>query len=129
MNPVARPRFSTIALMALALALAGLLFAALSPGGSGQPANASAAAKTIKVTIKNFKYSKTPLTVKVGQKVTWTNEDAMEHDVTPDKSAAGAPHSKLLAKGKSFTWTATKKGTFAYHCSVHTYMKATVIVK
>lgn len=126
MHSVARPRFSTLALIAFALALAGIMFAAFS---SSDPQPASAAAKTIKVNIKDFKYSKTPLTVKVGQKVTWTNQDSMEHDVTPTGSAKGAPHSKLLAKGKSYTWTATKKGSFNYICSVHPYMKGKVIVK
>ncbi|MDQ8043755.1 MAG: cupredoxin family copper-binding protein [Solirubrobacteraceae bacterium] len=128
MPHAARSRLTTIALLVLALALAGVMVAALSPGGTGQPATASAAS-TIKVDIKDFKYSKTPLTVKVGQKVTWTNRDSMEHDVDPTKSAKGAPHSKLLKKGQSYTWTATKKGTFNYICSVHPYMKGKVIVK
>ena len=31
-------------------------------------------------------------------------------------------------KGQSFTYTATKPGTFAYICTIHPQMKATLIV-
>jgi plastocyanin len=124
-----RPRILTLALVAFAIALAGLFFAAFSPGNDGTPATASAAAKTVTVNIEDFAFAKKTLTVKKGTTVKWVNKDDMEHTVTADVSGKGGPNSKLFGKGKSYSWKATKKGTFKYHCKPHTYMKATVIVK
>jgi plastocyanin len=130
MPSVSRHRFLAPALVALALAVAALLFAALSPSGdTGTPATASAAAKTVTVNIKDYAFAKKTLTVKKGTTVKWVNKDDMEHTVTADVAGKGGPNSKLFAKGKSYSWKATKKGTFKYHCKPHTYMKATVIVK
>jgi amicyanin len=112
-------------LLALAAAtLAAVLAVAL--GHTGSTANA-AAAKTVKIDIKDYAFSKPKLTIKVGTKVTWTNRDDMQHSATQSK--AGGPKGPLLDQGKRYTWTATKAGTFNYHCKPHPFMKGTVVVK
>jgi amicyanin len=90
-------------------------------------APAQAAAKTVRIDIKDFAYSKTKVTVARGTTITWTNRDDMEHDVT--RNGSKGPKSKLLGKGKSYSWKATKAGTFKYHCSPHPFMKGTIVVK
>lgn len=111
-------------LIALAAAtLAAALAVALGHTGS----SAQAATKTVKIDIKDYAYSKTPITIHVGDKVKWTNRDDMKHNATTSKS--GGPKGPLLAKGKSYTWTAKKTGTFNYHCTPHPFMKGKVIVK
>lgn len=80
------------------------------------------------VTIQDYAYSPATITVKVGTTVTWTNKDNVEHTVTTDPGAPAAIESGLFGNGKSFSYTFTKAGTYAYHCQPHPYMKGTVTV-
>ncbi|MEH3054957.1 MAG: cupredoxin family copper-binding protein [Patulibacter minatonensis] len=120
---MALPRRALLLLALAAATLAAVFAVNLTRGGA--PANAAAA--TVKIDIKDYAYSKKTVTIKVGQKITWTNRDAMKHDVNSSKS--GGPKGPLLAKGKSYSWTAKKAGTFSYHCTPHPYMKGKIIVK
>lgn len=78
------------------------------------------------VSIMNFTFSPTTLTVKTGTKVTWTNKDTVTHTVTDDK---GAFNSGLLTPGNSFSFTFTQAGTYSYHCNIHHSMMATIVVQ
>lgn len=78
------------------------------------------------VTIANFAFSPASLTVKVGTKVTWTNNDSTTHTVTADQGAFDAGN---LPPGQSFSFTFTKAGTYNYHCSIHPSMTATIVVQ
>ncbi len=77
------------------------------------------------VSIMNFAFNPNSLTVKVGTKVTWTNNDSVTHTVTADQGAFNSP----VPSGSSFSFTFTKAGTYAYHCSIHPSMTATIIVQ
>ena len=79
------------------------------------------------VTIKaaGFAFNPTSVTVKKGQKVTWTNSDTAPHNVTSDD---GTIQSKDFGQGQSFSFTPSQAGTFAYTCTIHPQMKATLIV-
>ena len=83
------------------------------------------AAAEAAVTIDNFAFSPQSLQVKVGTTVTWTNNQGATHTVTSD---TGAWDSGNLSQGKSFSFTFTKAGTFAYHCAIHSSMTGTVEV-
>jgi plastocyanin len=78
------------------------------------------------ITIKNFAFDPTPLTVKVGANVTWTNEDSTSHIVKEDN---GLFESSTLANGQSFTFTFTIIGIYNYTCAIHSSMKGKVIVE
>jgi plastocyanin len=78
------------------------------------------------VSIKNFAFSPVSLTVKVGTKVSWTNNDTVTHTVTADK---GAFNSGPLTPGSTFSFTFTKAGTYSYHCNIHPSMMATIVVQ
>lgn len=78
------------------------------------------------VTIKGFAYSPAELRVKVGDTVTWTQEDSIQHNVAFDD---GSLTGSLLNKGQTFSYTFPVKGTFAYHCTPHPRMQAKVIVE
>ncbi len=84
------------------------------------------AQSTTNVTIKNYAYNPASFTVVIGvnNTVTWTNNDAVTHTVTSNNGTFGG----TLPPGKTFTFTFTTAGTYAYHCSIHTYIKGTVIV-
>jgi plastocyanin len=81
---------------------------------------------TNSVSIKNFAFSNTSLSVTAGTIVTWTNNDATAHTVTADD---GSFDSGNIAPGNSFTHTFNSMGTVGYHCTIHPMMKAAVIVK
>jgi plastocyanin len=83
--------------------------------------------ETNKVEIENFSFKPATITVKKGTTVTWTNEDSVEHTVTPD-TEGDFEGSDLLAKGETYSFTFDKVGTFSYHCKPHPQMQAKVIV-
>jgi plastocyanin len=83
-----------------------------------------AAADNFTVEIKTFQFMPKTLTVKVGDTVTWTNNDGAEHSAT----AAGAFDTGLFAKGESRTLAFDTAGTFAYRCSRHGSMTGEIVV-
>jgi plastocyanin len=85
-----------------------------------------AAAKSASVAIKDFEFTPATVTIAVGGTVTWTNNGPSTHTVTADD---GSFDSGNLSQGKTFSHTFQTAGTFAYHCSIHPFMTATVIVQ
>lgn len=82
----------------------------------------------VSATISGNAFQPASLTIKKGTKVTWTNNDSVEHTVTADTTAANAPDSPQLDQGDTYSFTFNDTGTFAYHCTPHPNMKATVTV-
>lgn len=78
------------------------------------------------VTIKNLSFNPTNIEITKGTKVTWTNEDSLNHTVTSNDNKFG---SGQLANGAKFEFTFNDAGTFAYHCSNHPSMTGQVVVK
>jgi plastocyanin len=78
------------------------------------------------VEIKNYSFSPSTLTVKVGDSVTWTNNDSVGHSATADDNSFDTG---VLQQGQSGSVTFKKVGTYTYHCSVHPNMKATIVVQ
>ncbi|MCL2554407.1 MAG: cupredoxin domain-containing protein [Actinomycetia bacterium] len=79
--------------------------------------------------IQSFTFRPTTLPVSAGAVVTVTNADQTAHTVTADGS--GAPFDTgIIAPGHTVTFTAPKAtGTYAYHCTVHPFMKGTLTVR
>lgn len=88
------------------------------PQVSDQKANAT-------VKIANFKYVPATVKIQVGQTVKFVNSDEEPHTVT---SKDGEFNSKGLDTNQPWTYTFTKSGNFPYFCTIHPYMKGTVIV-
>jgi uncharacterized protein (TIGR03118 family) len=76
--------------------------------------------------INNFLFTPDPVNVSTGGKLTWTNKQAVEHTVVSD---AGQFHSQVLGQNDTFSFTFTAPGTYAYHCSIHPFMKGQIVVK
>jgi len=113
---------------AAALALAGLL-ACATGGVAGPPASAARTAArpaTVKVAIDGMHFLPADAAVKPGDTIVWTNKDIVAHTVT---STTGAFDSKLIAPGGTWKYVVRKKGAFAYHCSYHPPMTATITVR
>ncbi len=77
------------------------------------------------VTIRNFAFSPSKITIKKGNSVTWTNQDSVGHSATADDNSFDTG---ILSYGESRSITFNKKGIYAYHCSIHPFMKAEVVV-
>jgi plastocyanin len=100
------------------------------PSMSGMPTSAPAApagpaVAANAVTIDNFAFGPAVVTVKPGTTVHWTNRDSEAHTVTSD---TGVFSSAALPTGAGFSYTFTKPGTYKYHCSIHPFMIAMVVV-
>jgi plastocyanin len=82
----------------------------------------------VKIVEKNGRYSFQPatLTVKAGTQVIWTNASDAPHTVTSDTNAFTA--SNDITQNQTFMMIFATPGTFKYHCSIHTYMIATITV-
>jgi plastocyanin len=78
------------------------------------------------VTIQGDAFSPPSVNVPAGTTVTWTNNDSVTHTVVSD---TGLFDSKNMSKGSNFSRTFSEKGTYNYHCSIHTFMKGTIIVE
>ncbi len=77
------------------------------------------------VAIQNYAFSPSTLTIQKGANVTWTNYDSVQHHVVSDSSAFSSP---LLNKGDTYTHQFNNTGSFSYICSIHPYMKGTIVV-
>jgi plastocyanin len=133
------------------LAIAGLALAGCGGGGgsgsttsggaSSAPAQTSGGASTtpakttgggsggaaVAIAMKNIQFSPTTATVKVGQKVTWTNDDGVAHNVTATSGASF--RSSDFGQGGTFSFTPTRAGTIEYVCTLHPGMNGTLVVK
>jgi plastocyanin len=89
------------------------------------PSEAPAAGGGDAVTIANFAFGPASLSVAAGTTVTWTNDDTAAHTVTADD---GSFDSSSVAPGATFSQAFDTAGTFAYHCSIHPNMTATIEV-
>src|SRR5579863_7964421 len=77
------------------------------------------------VHIKDFKYHPAALTIHVGDRVTFVNDDDEAHTVTAtDKSF----DSEGLDTAGTWQHVFSKPGTYNYFCELHPYMKATIVV-
>lgn len=110
-----------------ALAAALLAAAPLAAGPVALSATAPAASATQTVSIDNFTFGPSTLTVKPGTTVTWVNHDDVPHEVVADDHAAF--RSKVLDTDQSFSFTFAKPGVFAYFCALHPHMTGKVVVR
>jgi plastocyanin len=116
------------AALALALVVAGC-GGGDDNGGGGSTATSSAPSSSgggVQIKMQNIQFSPKATTVKVGQKVTWTNDDSTDHNVTADSGADFK--SKDFGNGATFEFTADKAGTIKYECTIHPGMVATLTV-
>jgi plastocyanin len=90
------------------------------------PAATRPAPRTHTVTIDASSFKPETLTIAVGDSVVWTNRDIIPHTAT---SKAAGFDSGRLDEGKSWKFTATKKGQFPYICSYHPTMTGEVRVR
>jgi plastocyanin len=123
-------------ILLLLCALVALVAAGCGGGSSGSSGTSSAPASTsaaaggggaVTIKMQNIAFDPKSTTVKVGQKVTWVNDDTVDHNVTANSGADFK--SKDFGKGATFSFTPTKAGTIKYVCTIHPGMTATLTVQ
>jgi plastocyanin len=77
------------------------------------------------VVIKDFSFSPKPITVKTGSTITVINDDNTTHTLTANN---GAFDTGDVGGGRDGRITVDRAGTFAYHCTIHTFMTGTARV-
>lgn len=82
--------------------------------------------KVVEISIDNFTFTPSDITIAAGTTVRWVNHDDIPHTVV---HTAKSFKSKALDTGDSFTTTFGAAGSFSYFCSLHPHMTGTVIVK
>jgi plastocyanin len=97
------------------------------PSGGATAAASPKARKaaSASVTIGDFFFSPTSVTIAVGDTVTWRNTGQAPHNATADDGSFKTPD---LNQGHSASHTFTTAGTFSYICTIHPNMKGTVRV-
>ena len=83
---------------------------------------------TANITIKLFQYQPGRLQVNAGTTVNWVNEDEIFHTVTAEKPESGF-NGSLDGKGKSFSFTFSQLGIYAYYCDRHEHMRGEIEVR
>jgi plastocyanin len=115
-----------------ALVLAGCGGSDDNSSSSSTPKAATAPAKgggAAAVTMMNIQFVPATITAKVGQKITWTNDDSVAHTVTKQQGVTGdGPASGTVNPGSTYSFTPTKAGKIPYFCEIHPNQKGTIVV-
>lgn len=78
---------------------------------------------TVEIKMSEIMFSPQNIRVIKGTKITWVNDDSVEHYVNTDPHPAHTyykeQNSKSLKKGESYSLAFDKTGVYPYHCSAH----------
>ena len=131
MAAVRRPFAKVLAAVAAVALLAGCGggggATASAPAPANSPAPASSPGSGSSIAISDFKFSPAKLTVRHGAPITVTNDDSAPHTVTADDGHSF--DSGMLQQGESATIKVARAGSYAYHCTVHPFMKGELAVE
>ncbi|MFC1464103.1 MAG: cupredoxin family copper-binding protein [Candidatus Brachytrichaceae bacterium NZ_4S206] len=108
-----------IVLGALLGMLLGVLVLQIASAATGRSAG------NTNVAIAGFAYSPRQVTVRVGDTVTWTNNDFAPHTVTANDTSFD---SGTLGQGGVYSRTFGTTGVFSYFCAIHPSMTGSVRV-
>ncbi|WP_181704803.1 amicyanin [Chthonobacter rhizosphaerae] len=91
--------------------------------------NAAAGGATVE--IAKMKFATPEVTVKAGEAVTWTNTEALPHNVH-FKTGPGLTEEHegpMLRSKQTYTVQFNEPGTYEYICTPHPFMKGKVVVE
>jgi len=94
--------------------------------GTSTQSEAAASNDIVTISMKDIQFVPREAETKVGQKVTWTNDDTAPHNVTAKEGADFA--SETMNKGDTFDYTPTQAGTIDYVCTIHPGQDGKLIV-
>lgn len=80
---------------------------------------------TVEIVMKDFAFEPSTAQVKVGQEVSWRNEDSAKHDAFSEEHNLDTAD---IGQGETVEFTPEEPGTIDYICSIHPEMKGTLEV-
>lgn len=109
-----------------AVMLAGCADTKNTSTGNITPENATPVgyAKVVDVFIQDYAFHPEVVTISHGDSVRWINNDSVAYIV----GSSGTFESPTLTKGKTFTFTFSKSGTYNYYLLTHPYTKGGFVV-
>ncbi len=111
---------NVLILLLLVFFVVSLIGIAMSAQGNG---GISSSGQIVDVIIQNFAFKPESVKIFVGDTVKWTNMDSADHAVSGTIFTSG-----IISKGQNYEYMFTEPGAYNYECSIHPYMKGTVIV-
>ena len=90
------------------------------------PCAPSDATGTVSVKIANFAFDPAQVTAKVGDIITWTNNDSAGHTATVKGNESCT--TPTIAGGSSSSITFTQAGTYDFFCKIHPQMTGKIEV-
>jgi YVTN family beta-propeller protein len=90
------------------------------------PVAAAPQGQAAAISIAGFAFVPATITISAGQSITWTNADPVDHTATSDDKIWD---SGSVAPNANFTTTFAQPGTYAYHCTIHPFIRGTVVVQ
>lgn len=78
-----------------------------------------------RVSINNFSFQPSLLSIKVGDTIIWHQSDSAPHSVVLGDGTA----SPILQQGQEYSHTFTGPGTFNFHCGIHPSMTGAATVQ
>ena len=118
-----RSIFSTITAAAVVLLALGLSVVSQGKQGSGVSGDQG---DKHQVTIDNFNFRPSPLTVPAGTTLTWVNRDDVPHNVVSTEKKFKSP---VLDTDEQFSYKFTDPGAYEYFCSIHPKMTGKIVVQ
>lgn len=94
------------------------------PSQGGQINSTTSGAARFNLSIQNFSFQPGNLKIKVGDTVTWTNNDNAYHSIKFDTFS-----SATLNTGEIFSFNFTQAGTYNYSCGLHSSMRGQIVVE
>jgi plastocyanin len=126
-------RSSLYLLIAFAALCLGLVITAMAAGVPVSSTRLTVVTSTTsvpcveQVTMSNFAFTPSTVTISAGCSVTWTNAVTTKH--TSTRTATPEPwDSELLSQNQTFTRVFSSAGTFSYVCRIHPSMTGTIVV-
>jgi plastocyanin len=105
--------YDSLRACAAGAAICGLVYGALAASGETQ------------LTIDNVTFKPDAITVPVGTRIVWVNDDDIPHSIV---ETTGKFHSPALDTEDKFGFTFDKAGSYEYFCGLHPHMKGKVVV-
>lgn len=122
---VARPSVIVLSLLATACGSGSHSPPLSATQTSTSTANASG---TVHIVMRSLYFTPTTVDAKVGQRVVWTNEDSSPHNVTYVSGPRFRSSRPVMRPGAKFSLRLRQSGTIHYFCTLHPWMKATIVV-
>jgi plastocyanin len=123
-------RRSIMMLVAL-VSFGGLMIATAGCGGSSSPSSPTPISADVTVSIAGNlgvqSFAPNPIAMRVGQTISWRNNDAITHDATRD--GGGFSTGNIAGGATSSPIMMSTAGTITYHCSIHPGMIGTINVQ